>query len=283
VTISTLIQCLQEDPNPPIGYTWHKNILIYKDCLVLSPSLELKLRLLNEFHSSAIVGNLGFQKTYDHTHHSFFWVGMKKDILHFIIEYEVCQCNKGEIIKYLGSLQLLPIPPLMWMDISMEFIVGLPKYGNKSIIMVVIDRLSKYAHFCALPHPFTLTIVEIFFLDHIFNLHGIPTSIISYHDPNCTSTFWQEMFKLQGTQLNMSIAYHPHSNSQTKMVRQYLQTHLRCFSSDKQHQWVQWLPLFEWWYNTSYHTNTKMTPYEAMFVQRSPTITTYLLGTSKVQ
>jgi hypothetical protein len=76
---------------------------------------------------------------------------MKKDILYFVTECEVFQCNKGENIKSPGALQPLPISASMWIDISMDFIVGLPKAGNKSGIMVVVDNLSEYAHFCALP------------------------------------------------------------------------------------------------------------------------------------
>jgi hypothetical protein len=123
---------------------------------------------------------------------------MKKDILTFVIKCDVCQCNKGETIKTLGALHLLPIPTSMWTDISMDFIVGLPKVGNKSVIMVVVDRLSKYAHFCSLPHPFMPVLVVQVFLDHIFKLHGMPTSIVSDHDPTFTNTFWKELFKLQG-------------------------------------------------------------------------------------
>jgi hypothetical protein len=120
-------------------------------------------------------------------------------------------------------------------------------------------------------------------LDHIFKLHGIPTSIVFDRDPNFTSTFWQELFKLQGTQLNMRTTYHPQYDDQTKVVNKCLETYLRYFSSNKQHQCVQWLPLAKWWYNTSYHTTTKMTPYEAVYGQRPPTVITYLPGTSKVQ
>jgi hypothetical protein len=80
---------------------------------------------------------------------------MKHDICTFVVECDTFQCNKGETIKTLGTLQPLPIPPAIWTDISMDFIVGLPKYGNKSVIMVVVDHLSKYAHLCALQHPFT--------------------------------------------------------------------------------------------------------------------------------
>eukprot|EP00253_Pinus_taeda_P025117 PITA_25117 len=128
----------------------------------------------------------------------------------------------------------------------MDFITGLPKSGNKSVIMVVVDRLSKYAHFCALPHSFTPTLVAQLFMDQIFKLHGMPTSIVSDHDPIFTSNF-------------------------------------RCFTSKKQHLWVQWLPLAEWWYNTNYHATTKMTPYEAVYDQLPPSLTSYIKGCSKVQ
>jgi hypothetical protein len=74
---------------------------------------------------------------------------MKQDIHNFVIECDVCQHSKGEIVKSPGTLQPLPIPPVIWKDISMDFITGLPKLGNKLVIMVVVDHLSKYAHLCA--------------------------------------------------------------------------------------------------------------------------------------
>jgi hypothetical protein len=113
-TTSKLIQHLQEDPNPPTFYTWKDNILRYKDFLVLSPSSKLNPRLLNELHSSTIGGHSGFQKTYDHSHRYFFWPDMKKDILQFVIECEVCQHNKGEMVKSPGIQQPLPIPASLW-------------------------------------------------------------------------------------------------------------------------------------------------------------------------
>jgi hypothetical protein len=76
----------------------------------------------------------------------------------------------------------------------MDFIVGLPKEGNKSFIMVVVDCLSKYSHFCALQHPFTTSTVAQLFMDHVFKLHGMPHSIVSDCDPTFTSNFWQERF-----------------------------------------------------------------------------------------
>jgi hypothetical protein len=83
----------------------------------------------------------------------------------------------------------------------MDFIIGLPKSGNKSVIMVVVDFLSKYAHFYALQHPFTTSMVSQILMDQVFKLHGMPHSIVSDHDPTFTSNFWQELFKIQGTRI----------------------------------------------------------------------------------
>jgi hypothetical protein len=177
--------------------------------LYLSKQSKLKSTVLFELHATPTTGHSGLTKTYDKVKRSFFWDGMKQDIRNFVVECEVCQCNKEEIVKSLGTLQLLPIPPAIWKDISMDFITGLPKSGNKSFIMVVVDRLSKYAHFCALQHPFTASTMAQIFMDQVFKLHGMPHSIVFYRDPTFTSNFWQELFNLQGTQLHLNIAYHP--------------------------------------------------------------------------
>ena len=120
-------------------------------------------------------------------------------------------------------------------------------------------------------------------MDQVFKLHGMPHSIVSDRNPTFTSNFWKELFKLQGTQLHLSTTYYPQTYGQTKVVNKCLETYLRCFSSEKQNQWAQWLPLAEWWYNTSYHTTTYMTPFEAVYGHKPPSVLSYLPGTSKVQ
>jgi hypothetical protein len=158
---------------------------------------------------------------------------MKHVVRNFLAECDVCQRNKGEPVKSPGTLQPLLIPPAIWKDISMDFIVVLSKSRNKSIIMVVVDCLSKYAHFCALQHPFTGSTVAQFFMDQVFKLHGMLHSIVSDHDPTFTNNFWQEMFKLQGTQLHLNTAYHPQTDGQAEVVNKCLETYLRYFASKK--------------------------------------------------
>jgi hypothetical protein len=120
-------------------------------------------------------------------------------------------------------------------------------------------------------------------MDNIFELYGMPHSIVSNKDPTFTGNFWQELSRLQGTQLHLSIAYHPQTDGQTEIVNKCLETYLRYFASDRQNQWAQWLPLAEWWYNTSYHTATRMTPFEVVYGQKPPLSLSYMPGVSKVQ
>lgn len=103
----------------------------------------------------------------------------------------------------------------------------------KLVIMVAVDRLSKYTHFCSLPHQFTPAMVAQLFLDQVFKLHVMPTSIVSDRDPTFTSKFWKELFKLQGNQLKLSTFYHPETYGQTKVVNKFLKMYLHCFASKK--------------------------------------------------
>ena len=120
----------------------------------------------------------------------------------------------------------------------MDFIIGLPRSKGHNVIMVVVDRLTKYAHFIALSHPFTASIVAKFFLENIQKLHGTPKVIVSDRDPIFTSHFWKDLFSCLDTQLAHSSSYHPQSDGQTEVVNKCLEGYLRCFSSEKQSQWV---------------------------------------------
>lgn len=111
--------------------------------------------------------------------------------------------------KKLGLLLPLPIPSKVWHDISMDFITHVPKVNNKSVILVVVDRLSKYAHFGALPSGFRAVMVSKLFIEMVVKLHGIPKSIVFDKDSIFTSKFWRELHKRSGSTLHMSSAFHP--------------------------------------------------------------------------
>jgi hypothetical protein len=147
----------------------------------------------------------------------------------------------------------------------MDFIEGLPKFGGKNVIMVIVDRLTKYSHFLALVHPFTAQTVAQLFLDNIFKLHGVPTAIVTDRDRIFTRKLWQDLFKSMKVSLQYSIAYHPQRDGQTERVNQCLENYLRCRIFLEPKKWSSWLPLAEWWYNTTFHASLKCTPFEALY------------------
>jgi hypothetical protein len=110
----------------------------------------------------------------------------------------------------------------------MDFIDGLPKCEGYSVILVVVDRFTKYAHFLPLRHPYIAQSVALIFFNNIVRLHGLPQTIVSCRDKIFTSTFWKELFKLLQTKLCLSSAYHAQIDDQTKRVNQCLETYLRC-------------------------------------------------------
>ncbi len=120
---------------------------------------------------------------------------MKRDVKSYIKGYDVCQRIKHETSKPAGLLQPLSIPPRPWHSISMDFIEGLPTSNKQNVILVVVDRLTKYVHFTILAHPYTVARVVGLFSHHVFKLLGMPSSIVSDRDTAFTSLFWEELFR----------------------------------------------------------------------------------------
>lgn len=149
--------------------------------------------------------------------------------------------------------------------ISLDFIEGLPTSGGYNVILVVVDKFSKYGHFLPMKHPYTTLSVAMTFMQNIFKLHGMPLAIISDRDRVFTSNLWQEMFKPAQTQLRMSSSYHPQTDGQTERVNQCLETYLRCSVHSCPKNWYKWLFLAEYRYNTNFHSALGRTPYEVIY------------------
>lgn len=137
---------------------------------------------------------------------------MKLDVEDFVKQCVVCQQAKHSNTLPPGLLQPLPIPQGAWQDISMDFIEELHKSDGCTVILVIVDRFTKYAHFAPLRHPFTAKTVARVVFDTVVKLHGLPHSIVSDRDNVFTGTFWKELFTLVGNKLIMSSTYHPQTD-----------------------------------------------------------------------
>ena len=250
---------------------------------LLSSASSLIPKILMDCHATPTGGHFGFHKTLTRIKQDFFWSNMRRTVKAFLQQCEACQRFKSDCMKPARLLQPLTVPTQVWTEVSMDFIKGFPSSHGYTSIMVVVDRLTKYAHFVPLRHPFTAITVAKAFISNIIHLNGIPVSIVSDRDKVFISTFWRTLFQLHGTKLCMSSSYHPQSDGQTEVVNRILEQYLRCFAGDQPRKWFDWVPWAEFSYNTSIHSSTKMTPFEAVYGIPPPSLLKYVPGTSNVQ
>lgn len=267
---------------PDSPFKLHQGLWFYKGRLFIPSETQFRTQLLQEFHTSPVGGHSGVKGTLARLTAAFSWPNMAKDVKRWVQECSICQQQKYSTHRPYGLLNPLPIPSQVWEDIAMDFITKLPPSHGKSTIWVVIDRLTKYAHFIALPAHYSAVSLAPVFMSEIYRLHGMPKTIVSDRDRVFVSRFWQELFKLNGTTLCFSSAYHPQSDGQTEVTNRILQTFLRCFVSDTPKLWVSMLPLAEHWYNSSYQSAIKMTPFEALYGRPPPNMCSYVSGSTVV-
>ena len=154
----------------------------------------------------------------------------------------------------------------------MDFIVGLPKSSNGfDSIWVIVDRLTKYAHFLPVRVTYTSDKYAQLYIEEIIRLHGVPVSIVSDRDPKFTSRFWHSLQTALGTSLKFSTTFHPQTDGQSERTIQTLEDMLRGCVLDFRGSWNDYLPLVEFAYNNSYHSSIGMAPYEALYGRRCRT------------
>ncbi|GMI64755.1 hypothetical protein HRI_000144800 [Hibiscus trionum] len=154
----------------------------------------------------------------------------------------------------------------------MDFVSGLPLApSKKNSVWVIVDRLTKCAHFLPMHTTYTLDKLAELYIAEIGRLHGVPKSIVSDRDPRFTSRFWECLHQALGTRLNFSTSYHPQSDGQSERVIQVLEDMLRCCVIEFQGSWEKHFPLVEFAYNNSYQASIQMAPYEALYGRKCRT------------
>ena len=154
----------------------------------------------------------------------------------------------------------------------MDFVVGLPLKGRKhDSVWVVVDRLTKSAHFLPVRTDYSLDKLAELYIKEIVLLHGIPISIILDRDPRFTSRFWGKLQEALGTRLNFSTAFHPQTDGQSERVIQIMKDMLRSCVIDYEGSWDRHIPLVEFVYNNSFQSSIGMAPYEALYGRKCRT------------
>nr|GFA11623.1 putative reverse transcriptase domain, ribonuclease H-like domain, aspartic peptidase domain protein [Tanacetum cinerariifolium] len=234
---------------------------------------ELRTLIMNESHKSKYFVHSGSDKMYQDMKLLYWWPNMKADIATYVSKCLTCLRVKNEHQKPSGLLVQLEIPQWKWDNITMDFVTKLPKTQNgNDTIWVVVDRLTKSAHFLPMKETDPIDKLTRLYLKEVVTRHGIPVSIICDRDPRFTSNFWRAFQKSMGTRLDMSTTYHPKTDGQSERTIQTLEDMLRSCVIDFENGWERHLPLVEFSYNNSYHASIKAAPFEALFGQkcRSP-------------
>ncbi|GJY07519.1 DNA/RNA polymerases superfamily protein [Tanacetum coccineum] len=226
----------------------------------------LREKVMTEAHSSPFTIHPGSTKMYRDLKQYFWWNGMKQDVATFVSKCMTCQQVKIEHQRASGLLQPLEIPMWKWDEISMDFVTGLPTTQKRhDAIWVVVDRLTKSAHFLPIRKNYGISKLAEIFRQEIVRLHGTPTSIVSDRDPKFTSHFWKGLQKAWGTRLKFSTAFHPQTDGQSERTIQTLEDMLRACALEWTGSWDEYLCLVEFAYNNSWHASIKAAPFELLY------------------
>jgi hypothetical protein len=193
------------------------DVVRFRGRLCVPQKSDVKMDILREAHRTPYTVHPGETKMYRDLKLSFWWKRMKVDVAKYVASCGVCQQVKAEHKRPAGLLQPLEIPKWKWEHITMDFVVGLPRSPRgKDAIWVVVDRLTKSAHF--IPMKTTNSSQELvpLYLKEVVRLHGMPKSIVSDRDSKFISKFWQSLHDAMGTKLSLSVAFHPQTDGQSE-------------------------------------------------------------------
>ncbi|GJX27964.1 putative reverse transcriptase domain-containing protein [Tanacetum coccineum] len=219
---------------------------------------DLRSMIMHESHKLKYSIHPGSEKMYQDMKKLYWWPNMKADIATYVSKCLTCARVKAEHQRPSGLLVQPDIPEWKWDNITMDFITKLPKSSQGfNTIWVIVDRLTKSAHFLPIRENDPLDKLARLYLNRIVARHGIPASIICDRDGRFTSNFWRSFQKALGIDISMSTVYHPETDGQSERTIQNLKDMLRAYVIDFGKGWVKHLPLAKFSYNNSYHASIK--------------------------
>ena len=223
---------------------------------------DLRMEIVRLHHDIPIPGHPGIEKTLELMQCSYTWPGMPALVKDYISRCDCCARFKGSNQAPPGKLKPLNTPPGPWKEISADFITDLPESEGFDSILVVVDQFSKEVEFIPCIKSTSALDTAKLYLRHVWKHHGLPTGIVSDRGPQFASQVMKDICKRLGIQSRLSTAYHPQTDRQTERINRDLQQYLRIFTSEKQNEWVSWLPLTQISYNAKKQLSTEKSLFE---------------------
>ena len=198
-------------------------ILYFRGKIYVPDSSDLQRWIVSLCHDTQVAGHAGWWKTLELVSRNYWWPQMSRYIGKYVSTCDLCLRTKSQRRHPIGELHPLLIPNAPWDTISVDFIVELPESSGHDAIMVVVDSVTKRAHFASTLTTITAAGTARLFVQHVWRHHGLPRKVVSDRGPQFVAEFTQELYRLLGIKLAATTAYHPQGDGQTERVNQELE------------------------------------------------------------
>jgi hypothetical protein len=251
------------------GWTWQKIVihddLLYRASKLCVPASSVRLILLQEAHGGGLMGYFGVKKTEDVLSAHFFLPRLQHDVERYVARCTTCKKANSRLNPH-GLYLPLPIPSVPWEDISVNFVLELPKTKRgRDSVFVVVDSFSKMAHLIPCHKTDNATHIADLVFSNVVQLQGMPNTIVSDHDAKFLGHFWRTLWKKLGTELLFYTTCHPQRDGQTEVVNHTLSTMLCAVLNTNLKLWEECLSHIEFAYNRVVHSTTKFSSFQVVY------------------
>jgi len=240
-------------------YLWHQG-------KIWVPNKEgIQTNLIRQHHDILQTVHGGTAKTTELLQRKYYSPHMRNTIKQYVMNCDICQRTKVLRHAPYGLKKPTEAPDRLWKSISMDFISDLPKSKGDDAMLIVIDRLTKMAHFLPCTKEMDARQFSELFMREIFRLHGLPKELITDRGSIFTSDPWKETTKQLGIERRLSPAFQPQTDRQTERTNSTLEQYLRAYVNYQQDNWKELLPMAEFAYNNGYQESIKRRPFFANY------------------